>query len=223
MVKLNGISKSFETRYVRTRALCEVGLEVSAGEYVSVQGPSGSGKSTLLSVLGLLELPDEGSYKLDGRELVGLSAGERARVRACHIGFVFQSFNLIGELSVVENVALPLKFAGVASSKRRLSCAEDALERVGLAARRRHHPQQLSGGQQQRVAVARAIVNNPAMLLADEPTGNLDTATGSEVMNLISELNDAGTTVIMITHDPGHASRATRRLVMRDGVLSAAA
>lgn len=218
-ISLHGVGKVFETSEVFTHALADVNLGITEGEYVSIQGASGSGKSTLLNILGLLEVPSAGSYAFAGEDVLTLSAGQRARYRALHLGFVFQSFNLLGELSVLDNVALPVRFAGgVATAESRKRAAE-ALERVGLSARMKHRPQQLSGGQQQRVAIARAIVNRPRLLLADEPTGNLDSATGESVLDLLEAMHQGGTTLVMVTHDPAHASRAARRIAMADGKI----
>lgn len=220
-IRLLSVGKVFETSEVFTHALSDIDLSIATGEYLSIQGASGSGKSTLLNILGLLESPSSGTYLFSGDDVSALSAEQRARYRACHLGFVFQSFNLLGELSVLENVALPVKFAGGISAEECRHRAAAALDRVGLAARTKHRPHQLSGGQQQRVAIARAIVNQPRLLLADEPTGNLDSATGATVLDLLEELHRDGTTLVMVTHDANHAHRATRRIVMSDGRMIA--
>lgn len=220
-IRLNCVSKIFETSEVFTHALSDIHLSISTGEYLSIQGASGSGKSTLLNILGLLESPSTGTYLFSGDDVSALSAGQRARYRASHLGFVFQSFNLLGELSVLENVALPVKFAGGVTTEECRSRAAAALDRVGLSARTKHRPHQLSGGQQQRVAIARAIVNQPRLLLADEPTGNLDSTTGAAVLDLLEELHRDGTTLVMVTHDPSYAERAARRITMSDGRMVA--
>lgn len=219
MIALRSVGKIFETSDVFTHALFGIELEIQRGEYLSIQGASGSGKSTLLNILGLLESPSSGVYEFSGENVSALSAGQRARYRACHLGFVFQSFNLLGELSVLDNVALPVRFAGKASLAESRKRAADALDRVGLSARTKHRPHQLSGGQQQRVAIARAIVNKPGLLLADEPTGNLDSSTGVNVLDLLEDMHGDGTTLVMVTHDPAHAGRAPRRIVMSDGKI----
>ena len=199
MIEINDISKVFRTTEVETVALNHVNLEVKEGEFVAIMGPSGCGKSTLLNILGLLDNPTEGSYKLLGQEVGDLKEKERTRVRKGKLGFVFQSFNLIDELNVYENVELPLTYLGIKASERR-RMVEDILKRMNISHRAKHFPQQLSGGQQQRVAIARAVVTNPKLILADEPTGNLDSKNGAEVMNLLTELNREGTTIIMVTH-----------------------
>ncbi|MCI0573289.1 MAG: ABC transporter ATP-binding protein [Myxococcaceae bacterium] len=216
LLKLEGITKVFETEDVETHALSDVHLTVEQGEWLAIVGPSGSGKSTLLAVLGLLDTPSHGNYLLDGRNVAGLSAAERALVRNRHIGFIFQSFNLIGDLSVYENVELPLTYRGMPASERKTR-VERALERVGMSHRARHMPGQLSGGQQQRVAVARAVAGDPLILLADEPTGNLDSKNGQQVMELLHELHAGGATLLMVTHDPAHARQATRTVSLFDG------
>jgi putative ABC transport system ATP-binding protein len=218
LIRLDGIRKVYVTDEVETHALSEVHLDVREGEFLAIAGPSGCGKSTLLSILGLLEAPTEGTYELAGQRVAGLSPTERARVRNRQIGFIFQAFNLIGDLSVYENVELPLTYRGIHPDerKRRVSTA---LERVGMSHRGRHHPSQLSGGQQQRVAVARAVAGSPAMLLADEPTGNLDSANGEAVMELLAELHRDGATICMVTHDERYASQAGRTIHLFDGSI----
>jgi putative ABC transport system ATP-binding protein len=216
LLQLEGITKVFETEDVETHALSDVHLSVEKGEWVAIIGPSGSGKSTLLAVLGLLDTPSRGTYLLDGRNVAGLSAADRALVRNRHIGFIFQSFNLIGDLTVFENVELPLTYRGMPAAERKVK-VERALERVGMSHRARHMPGQLSGGQQQRVAVARAVAGEPLLLLADEPTGNLDSKNGQQVMGLLSELHQSGATLLMVTHDPAHARLATRSVSLFDG------
>jgi putative ABC transport system ATP-binding protein len=216
LIQLNGVSKVFYTDEVETHALSNIHLKIDRGEYVAIAGPSGCGKTTLLSLLGLLDSPTEGEYLLDGKNVSSLSASERARVRNREIGFVFQAFNLIGDLTVFENVELPLTYRGMPSSERKERVMQ-ALERVGMAHRTKHYPSQLSGGQQQRVAVARAIVGKPLILLADEPTGNLDSKNGEAVMDLLQELHADGATICMVTHDPRYARYADRTLHLFDG------
>jgi len=216
MLKLVGISKVHQAGEVQTRALDGIDLEIEAGEFVAITGPSGCGKSTLLSVLGLLDAPSTGEYWLEGRNIAGSSEDALNRLRRGRIGFIFQSFNLIEELSVRENVELALEYLDVPAAERRRR-AEAMLEKLGVAHRAGHHPSQLSGGQQQRVAIARALVQGPALLLADEPTGNLDTAHGDEVMRLLRAINAEGTTVVMVTHSPAHAAQASRTLHLLDG------
>jgi putative ABC transport system ATP-binding protein len=216
LIKLDGVKKVFFTDEVETHALAGIHLEIDTGEYVAIAGPSGCGKSTLLSILGLLDTPTEGRYWLNARPVESLSLSERARVRNREIGFIFQSFNLIGDLTVFENVELPLTYRGMRASERR-SRVNEALERVGMAHRAKHLPSQLSGGQQQRVAVARAVVGQPLILLADEPTGNLDSKNGEMVMGLLSELHRAGATICMVTHDPRYAEHADRTVHLFDG------
>jgi len=206
----------FLTDEVETHALAGIDLAVERGEYVSIAGPSGCGKSTLLSILGLLDTPSKGSYALNGRQVAELSPSERARVRNREIGFIFQSFNLIGDLSVFENVELPLTYRGMGGAERRQR-VQSALERVGMAHRAKHLPSQLSGGQQQRVAVARAVAGEPLILLADEPTGNLDSKSGESVMDLMKELHQSGATICMVTHDPRYARHAQRSIHLFDG------
>src|SRR5438128_9253474 len=216
LIKLDGVTKVFFTDEVETHALSGIHLLINKGEYVSIAGPSGCGKSTLLSILGLLDSPTEGQYLLNGRPVAELAASERARVRNREIGFIFQSFNLIGDLTVFENVELPLTYRGMPTSDRRTRVTA-ALERVGMAHRAKHLPSQLSGGQQQRVAVARAVAGEPAMLLADEPTGNLDSKSGESVMDLLHELHRTGATICMVTHDPRYARHAQRNIHLFDG------
>ncbi|WP_426755762.1 ABC transporter ATP-binding protein [Myxococcus sp. Y35] len=216
LIHLDGLTKVFETEEVETHALSNIHLNVHKGEWVAIVGPSGSGKSTLLAVLGLLDTATRGAYLLDGRSVLDLSAADRALVRNRHIGFIFQSFNLIGDLTVFENVELPLTYRGMPAAERKQR-VERALEKVGMAHRARHMPGQLSGGQQQRVAVARAVAGDPLILLADEPTGNLDSKNGEAVMQLLSELHKGGATICMVTHDPAHARVATRTVSLFDG------
>ncbi len=218
LIRLRGISKIFHAEEVETHALERVDLEIRAGEYVAVCGPSGCGKTTLLSIVGLLDTPSEGSYVLAGEPVSGLSPSQRARVRSRAIGFIFQAFNLIGDLTVYQNVELPLQYRGLGPRERR-DGVHQALERVGLLHRIRHYPAQLSGGQQQRVAVARATAGRPLVLLADEPTGNLDSRNGAEVMELLDELHTGGATIVMVTHDPRYAPRARRTVALFDGRL----
>jgi putative ABC transport system ATP-binding protein len=215
-IELRGITKVFQTDEVETHALAAIDLTIRRGEYVSVEGPSGCGKTTLLSLLGLLDSPSAGDYLLDGVPVANLSAAERARIRNRAIGFIFQAFNLIGDLTVAENVELPLTYRGMSAAERSRR-VRDALERVGMGHRARHYPQQLSGGQQQRVAVARAVAGDPAILLADEPTGNLDSTNGAAVMELLGELHQGGATICMVTHDPRYASFAERTVRLLDG------
>ncbi len=216
LIKLEGIKKVFLTDEVETHALADVHLEIKPGEYVAIAGPSGCGKTTLLSLLGLLDSPSEGVYLLDGEPVAELSASDRARVRNRQIGFIFQAFNLIGDLTVYENVELPLTYRGMDGSERKTR-VQEALERVGMSHRMKHYPAQLSGGQQQRVAVARAVGGSPLILLADEPTGNLDSTNGESVMNLLRELHAGGATICMVTHDPRYALHADRSIHLFDG------
>jgi putative ABC transport system ATP-binding protein len=219
LIVLNGITKVFVTDDVETHALADVSFTIGRGEYVSIAGPSGCGKSTLLSILGLLDTPTGGQYLLNGRQVADLPQGERARIRNREIGFIFQSFNLIGDLTVFENVELPLTYRGMSVSERRQR-TQQALERVGMAHRAKHLPSQLSGGQQQRVAVARAVAGEPLILLADEPTGNLDSRSGESVMELLSELHQLGATICIVTHDPRYARHAERHIYLFDGQLA---
>jgi putative ABC transport system ATP-binding protein len=213
---MESVTKVFYTDEVETHALAGIHLEINQGDYVSIAGPSGCGKSTLLSILGLLDSPTEGSYQLNGKPVQGLSLSERARIRNREIGFIFQSFNLIGDLTVYENVELPLTYRGMNSAERKKR-VNAALEKVGMAHRAKHLPSQLSGGQQQRVAVARAVVGDPLILLADEPTGNLDSTNGEAVMDLLRELHRGGATICMVTHDSRFARHADRSIHLFDG------
>ena len=216
LISLQGIKKVFYTDEVETHALADVHLEVQQGEYVAISGPSGCGKTTLLSILGLLDTPSGGEYVLDGRPVAALNAAERARVRNRQIGFIFQAFNLIGDLTVYENVELPLTYRGMSATDRK-DRVHHALEKVGMSHRVKHFPAQLSGGQQQRVAVARAVAGDPAILLADEPTGNLDSTNGESVMELLRELHRNGATICMVTHDARYAQHADRSINLFDG------
>jgi putative ABC transport system ATP-binding protein len=216
LIHLEGLSKVFYTDEVETHALSDIHLNIQSGEFVSIAGPSGCGKTTLLSILGLLDSPTAGKYLLDGEPVENLSASQRAKIRNQAIGFIFQAFNLIGDLTVYENVELPLTYRGMGGSERK-ERVQAALERVGMAHRMQHYPSQLSGGQQQRVAVARAIVGRPLILLADEPTGNLDSKNGGAVMSLMKELHDEGATICMVTHDPRYAHVAERTVHLFDG------
>ena len=220
MIRLEGVTKVFYTDEMETHALAGVHLEIRPGEYISIAGPSGCGKSTLLSILGLLDSPTEGSYRLNDKPVEKLKLAERARIRNREIGFIFQAFNLIGDLTVFENVELPLTYRGMPSSERKKR-VQQALERVGMSHRMKHYPAQLSGGQQQRVAVARALVGDPLILLADEPTGNLDSKNGQAVMDLLRELHRAGATICMVTHDPRFAKHAQREVHLFDGKVVA--
>ena len=216
LIHLEGVKKVFLTDEVETHALSGIHMDIEKGEYVSIAGPSGCGKSTLLSILGLLDTPSDGTYILNGKSVANIGLAERARIRNREIGFIFQAFNLIGDLTVYENVELPLTYRGMASAERKKR-VQDALERVGMAHRMKHYPSQLSGGQQQRVAVARAVVGDPAILLADEPTGNLDSTNGEAVMELLKELHEAGSTICMVTHDQRYADYASRTVNLFDG------
>ena len=216
LIHLDGVTKVFLTDEVETHALSGIHLEVKNGEYVSIAGPSGCGKTTLLSILGLLDTPSDGKYILNNKEVSDLSFSERARIRNQEIGFIFQAFNLIGDLTVYENVELPLTYRGMASKERK-ERVQEALERVGMSHRMKHYPSQLSGGQQQRVAVARAVGGQPSILLADEPTGNLDSKNGEAVMELLRELHRGGATICMVTHDPRYARHADRSIHLFDG------
>jgi len=218
MLKLEQIGKVYRTTEVETQALSAVSLEINAGEFVAVMGPSGCGKSTLLNILGLLDTPSSGTYQFFGENVSSYSEAQLTAVRRAAIGFVFQSFNLIDDLSVEENVEVALLYRGVSAKDRRARVSE-ALERVGISHRARHLPQQLSGGQQQRVAVARALVSNPKVILADEPTGNLDTANGNAVMELLISVAKAGTTVVMVTHSLTYAALASRTIKLLDGKI----
>lgn len=216
MIKITNLEKYYQTEEVQTIALNKLSFEVKEGEFTAIMGPSGCGKSTLLNILGLLDDPDGGSYLFNGTEVAGYNERQRAKLRKHNIGFVFQSFNLIDELSVFENVELPLIYTGVKPAERK-ERVHHVLEKMQIMHRRKHFPQQLSGGQQQRVAVARAVVNNPKLILADEPTGNLDSSNGNEVMDLLTELNEAGTTIIMVTHSEHDAKFSHRIIRMLDG------
>ena len=218
MLELSGVRKSYRNGFLATEALRGVTLAVERGDFVSIMGPSGSGKTTLLNVLGLLEDFDEGEYRLDGVAVRGLSDADQSRLRNRSIGFVFQSYNLVPDLDVYDNVELPLRYRGL-SARERNQRVERALELVQMTARRRHVPAQLSGGQQQRAAIARAIAGDPALLLCDEPTGNLDTLMARQIIEVLEQLNRAGTTIVMVTHAPELAARARRRLHLLDGVI----
>ncbi len=216
LIQLNGVTKVFTTDEVETHALAGIHLDIKKGEYVAIAGPSGCGKSTLLAILGLLDSSSDGEYVLNGRQVHGLKLSERARIRNREIGFIFQAFNLIGDLNVYENVELPLTYRGMPSAERKKRVHE-SLERVGMSHRVKHYPSQLSGGQQQRVAVARALAGDPSILLADEPTGNLDSSNGEAVMDLLRELHRAGATICMVTHDPRYEKYADRSIHLFDG------
>ena len=216
LIELAGIERRFQLGDTTVNALAGVDLRIDAGEYVAVMGPSGSGKSTLLNLLGLLDRPNAGSYRLEGRDVTTLTPDEQARVRSARIGFVFQSFHLVPRLTAAENIALPMTLAGIAPAERARRVAA-ALQSFGLANRADHKPDQLSGGQRQRVAIARATIMQPALILADEPTGNLDRHTGEEVVNLLERLNASGVTLIIVTHDQAMGARARRQIVMEDG------
>ena len=218
LIRLEGIKKVFYTDEVETHALSDIHLEIRNGEYIAIAGPSGCGKTTLLSILGLLDSPTDGTYVLDGQTVAKLSAADRARVRNRQIGFIFQAFNLIGDLTVYENVELPLTYRGMPSDERRKR-VQAALERVGMSHRMKHFPAQLSGGQQQRVAVARAVGGQPSILLADEPTGNLDSTNGEAVMELLRDLHRGGATICMVTHDARYAQHADRIVHLFDGLI----
>ncbi|MDF7815642.1 ABC transporter ATP-binding protein [Hymenobacter sp. YC55] len=216
MIKIENLEKIYRTEEVETKALNKVSLVVNEGEFVAIMGPSGCGKSTLLNIIGLLDEPDGGSIKFAGTEIAHYSERKRADLRKRNLGFVFQSFNLIDELTVVENVELPLIYLGASAAERKQK-VDKVLEKMQIMHRRNHFPQQLSGGQQQRVAVARAVINSPRLILADEPTGNLDSSNGNEVMELLTELNEAGTTIIMVTHSEHDARYAHRVIRLLDG------
>ncbi len=216
LISLDGVTKVFVTDEVETHALAGIHLNLKKGEYMSIAGPSGCGKSTLLAILGLLDSPTDGTYVLNGKPVQNLKLSERARIRNREIGFIFQAFNLIGDLTVYENVELPLTYRGMPSAERKKR-VHDALERVGMSHRIKHYPSQLSGGQQQRVAVARALAGDPSILLADEPTGNLDSTNGEAVMDLLRELHRGGATICMVTHDPRYARYADRTIRLFDG------
>lgn len=218
MIEVSNLKKIFRTEEVETWALSDVSFTVADGEFVAIMGPSGCGKSTLLSILGLLDNPTEGSYMLQGHEVAGLNENQRTDLRKGTIGFVFQSFNLIDELNVFENIELPLLYMGVPEKERRRR-VQEVMDRMNISHREKHFPNQLSGGQQQRVAIARAVISNPKLILADEPTGNLDSVNGQEVMNLLKELNQAGTTIVMVTHSRHDASYANRIINLFDGSI----
>jgi len=218
LIQLDNVTKVFLTDEVETHALAGIHFDISAGEFVSISGPSGCGKSTLLSILGLLDSPSDGVYLLNGRPVQDLSLSERARIRNREIGFIFQSFNLIGDLTVYENVELPLTYRGMPAAERKTG-VNAALEKVGMAHRAKHLPSQLSGGQQQRVAVARALAGRPAVLLADEPTGNLDSKNGDAVMQLLTQLHQGGATIVMVTHDARFSACARRTIHLFDGCI----
>ena len=218
LITMQGVKKIFYTDELETHALSDVHLQIDRGEFVSIEGPSGCGKSTLLAILGLLDSPTSGEYKLNGNPVSSLGLSDRTRIRNREIGFIFQSFNLIGDLTVYENVELPLTYRGMGSGERKQK-VQAALERVGMTQRAKHYPAQLSGGQQQRVAVARALVGDPLILLADEPTGNLDSKNGDAVMDLLRELHQNGATICMVTHDPRYTKVADRTIHLFDGCI----
>src|ERR1700678_1716862 len=216
LISMDGVTKVFQTDEVETHALAGIHLDIQKGEYLAIAGPSGCGKSTLLAILGLLDSPSDGAYVLNSKPVQNLKLSERARIRNREIGFIFQAFNLIGDLTVYENVELPLTYRNMPATERK-KLVKDALERVGMSHRIKHYPSQLSGGQQQRVAVARALAGRPSILLADEPTGNLDSVNGEQVMGLLSELHQEGATICMVTHDPRYARWADRTITLFDG------
>jgi putative ABC transport system ATP-binding protein len=218
MINIQNLSKIFRTEEIETTALNEVSLTIHQGEFISIMGPSGSGKSTLLNIVGLLDTASSGSYHLLDKEIMGLKEQEKAKVRKHNIGFIFQNFNLIDELSVYDNIELPLIYSGIPTSQRKEK-VEMIAERLGLSHRLRHFPQQLSGGQQQRVAVARALINDPKIILADEPTGNLDSKNGNEVMELLTDLHAQGSTILMVTHSDYDASFSQKTILMKDGII----
>uniref|UniRef100_UPI00404B0769 ABC transporter ATP-binding protein n=2 Tax=Flavobacterium sp. TaxID=239 RepID=UPI00404B0769 len=218
MIQIKNISKVFQTEEIETKALNEVSITINQGEFVTIMGPSGSGKSTLLNIVGLLDNASNGSYQLLNQEMIGLKEQEKAKVRKQNIGFVFQNFNLIDELSVYDNIELPLIYNHVSASERKQKVTAMA-ERLGISHRLKHFPQQLSGGQQQRVAVARALINNPKIILADEPTGNLDSKNGNEVMELLTDLHAQGATILMVTHSDYDASFSQKTILMKDGMV----
>jgi putative ABC transport system ATP-binding protein len=221
MISIEGLTKVFYTDEIETHALSGIHLNIARGEYVAMSGPSGCGKSTLLSIIGLLDTPSQGRYMLNGKEVANLTFADRSRIRNQEIGFIFQSFNLIGDLTVAENVELPLTYRAGMPSAERKKRVQESLERVNMAHRMRHYPAQLSGGQQQRVAVARALAGSPSILLADEPTGNLDSKNGEAVMTLLKELHQEGSTICMVTHDPRFAAHAERQVHLFDGKVVA--
>ena len=218
LIQLNGVGRTFLTEQIETRALSDINLEIHRGEFVSISGPSGCGKSTLLSILGLLDDPTAGQYVFESRDTVTMSGRDRSDMRNREIGFIFQNFNLIGELTVFENVELPLKYRGLKKKERR-ALVESSMAKLGIEHRKDHYPSQLSGGQQQRVAVARAIAGEVKILLADEPTGNLDSKNGEDVINTLKLLNDQGTTICMVTHDERFANSAKRKIELFDGKI----
>jgi putative ABC transport system ATP-binding protein len=218
LIQLDAVSKVFYTDELETHALDSIDLQIKKGEYLAIAGPSGCGKSTLLAILGLLDSPTEGNYSLNGQAVASLKLGDRSRIRNREIGFIFQAFNLIGDLTVYENVELPLTYRGMGSAERKEK-VQSALDRVGMAHRAKHYPAQLSGGQQQRVAVARALVGDPMILLADEPTGNLDSKNGDSVMDLLRDIHNSGATICMVTHDPRYANHAERTVHLFDGKI----
>lgn len=218
MINIQNLSKIFRTEEIETKALNEISLTIHQGEFISIMGPSGSGKSTLLNIVGLLDTASSGSYHLLDKEIMGLKEQEKAKVRKHNIGFIFQNFNLIDELSVYDNIELPLIYSGIPTSQRKEK-VEMIAERLGLSHRLRHFPQQLSGGQQQRVAVARALINDPKIILADEPTGNLDSKNGNEVMELLTDLHAQGSTILMVTHSDYDASFSQKTILMKDGII----
>ena len=218
MIKIEKISKVFRTEEVETKALSEVSITINQGEFVTIMGASGSGKSTLLNIVGLLDGATSGSYQLLNQEMIGMKEQEKSKIRKQNIGFIFQNFNLIDELSVFDNIELPLIYNDVPSSERKKK-VEAIAERLGISHRLKHYPQQLSGGQQQRVAVARALINDPKIILADEPTGNLDSKNGNEVMELLTDLHANGSTILMVTHSDYDASFSQRTIVMKDGMV----
>jgi putative ABC transport system ATP-binding protein len=219
LIQMDGVEKIFFTDELETHALSQINLEIKKGEYLAIAGPSGCGKSTLLAIIGLLDSPSGGVYTLNGKPVSGLSLNDRTRIRNREIGFIFQAFNLIGDLTVYENVELPLTYRSMAFAERKEK-VESALERVGMAHRAKHYPAQLSGGQQQRVAVARALVGDPLILLADEPTGNLDSKNGDAVMDLLRDLHRNGATICMVTHDPRYSEHAERTVHLFDGKIA---
>lgn len=218
MIQIKNLTKTFQTEEVETKAIHDVSISINQGEFVTIMGPSGSGKSTLLNILGLLDSATSGSYNLLNQEMMGLKEQEKAKVRKQNIGFVFQNFNLIDELSVYDNIELPLIYNNVGASERKIK-VENIAERLGISHRLKHYPQQLSGGQQQRVAVARALINDPKIILADEPTGNLDSKNGNEVMELLTDLHAQGATILMVTHSDYDASFSQKTIFMKDGMI----
>ena len=218
MISITKLSKVFRTEELETRALSEISLTINQGDFVSIMGPSGSGKSTLLNIIGLLDSASDGSYELLGQEMIGLKEKSKSQARKENIGFIFQNFNLIDEISVFENIELPLIYSNVPSAERK-SRVNEIAKILGISHRLKHYPQQLSGGQQQRVAVARALINNPKIILADEPTGNLDSKSGNEVMELLTDLHASGSTILMVTHSDYDASFSQKTILMKDGMI----